>query len=368
MIGAALIYSDRLLGYDFGPAHPLRPIRLKMTCELIGACGLLDNPGSRLLDPRPAAEHEILAAHDPDYVEAVRRLSVDPSAGIGSRFGFDSSDNPAFPGMFEASCLYSGASAHAAGLVAGAETRIVFSISGGLHHAHRARASGFCVFNDPVIAIHRLLEKFERVAYIDIDAHHGDGVQEAFYDTDRVLTISIHESGQWLFPGTGSVDEVGSGRGRGCSVNIPLAPFSGDWELERAFEQVILPVIDRFSPQVIVAQLGVDGHAGDPIAHLVYTSHGWLAALRRVMDFGLPIVALGGGGYDVRTVARLWTLAYADMLGIEVPDAAPREIADKYQIHRLHDTMGPSIPKERARAARRYLDENIDRLRRLLGI
>lgn len=359
---AALIYSNELMAYDFGPEHPLRPVRLRMTYELISSCGLLDPPNSRLLNPRPATKEEVLLAHDRDYLEVVKRLSADPDVDVDSSYGFSVSDNPPFSGMYEASMLYTGASALAAELVMAEEVDVSFSISGGLHHAHRARAAGFCVFNDAVVAIRRLLEKFRRVAYVDIDAHHGDGVQEAFYNTNEVMTISIHQSGRWLFPGTGMVDEIGRGKGQGYSINAPLAPGSGDAIALRVFDSAIAPLLDTFKPEVVVAQLGVDGHFGDPLTNLAYTSDGWLQLARRILSLGVPVVALGGGGYDVRTVCRLWTLAYSEMLGMELRDEVPAFFADAYQLRHLRDRVKQQVSASEERRANEYADNTISEI------
>lgn len=363
---ASLIYSNELMAYDFSPEHPLRPVRLKMTYELISSYGLLDSPNSRLLNPRPATEEEVLLAHDRNYLKAVKRLSADPNAYVDHSYGFHASDNPPFAGMYEASLLYTGASALAAELVMAEEVDVSFSISGGLHHAHRARAAGFCVFNDAVVAVKSLLEKFRRIAYIDIDAHHGDGVQEAFYDTDEVMTVSIHQSGRWLFPGTGMVEEIGKGKGLGYGINAPLAPGSGDAIALRVFDSAIAPLLDIYKPEVVVAQLGVDCHFGDPLTNLAYTSDGWLQLVRRILSLGVPVVALGGGGYDVRTVCRLWTLAYSAMLGVELQDDIPTIFADAYQIRHLRDRAKPQVSASEERRASEYADKTISEIHKQL--
>lgn len=359
---AALLYCEQMMDYDFGRGHPLRPIRLRMTAELIRSYGLLDLPDSQLITPRPVTETELLLAHDGSYIEAIRALSRNPDEDVDPSFGFYMSDNPPFAGMYESSLLYTGASAQAAEMVMRDEVDVSFSIAGGLHHARRARASGFCIFNDAVVAVRRLQEKFGRILYIDIDAHHGDGVQEAFYDTDEVMTISIHESGRWLFPGSGFVEEMGTGKGTGFSINAPLAPGSGDAEAVRVYDSAIQPLIDAYAPQVVVAQLGVDGHFADPLAHLAYTSIGWLELVRRILSLGKPVVALGGGGYDARTVCRLWTLAYALMLNQHVPDDIPNSFAETYRVCKLNDNFEPQMPVSEQRKVRLYADDTIRKI------
>lgn len=360
---AAFIYSDNFTSYDFGPEHPLVPRRLNLTYELLSAYRAFDLPGSRLVPAQPGAERDILLAHDHDYVEAVHSLSRGEFVANPLRYGFDSVDDPPFRGMYEASLLYTGASVQAAELVASGAERAAFNIAGGLHHAMRDRASGFCIFNDPVVAIHRLLETFEKVAYIDIDAHHGDGVQAAFYTTDRVLTVSVHESGRWLFPGTGFVREFGEGDGEGYSINLPLAPHAGDGELLRVFRDGALPILRAFDAPVIVAQLGADGHYRDPLTHLGYTTAGWLEVVREILGLGKPVVALGGGGYDPTAACRMWTLAYGAMTGRDFPDEIPEDFATKYHIRRLRDHDAPRLPTSEAREVSRQAAATLDDLK-----
>ncbi|MBI5455204.1 MAG: acetoin utilization protein AcuC, partial [Deltaproteobacteria bacterium] len=201
--------------------------------------------------------------------------------------------------------------------------RVAFNIAGGLHHAMPNRASGFCYINDAAVAIKRLLALGKRVAYIDIDAHHGDGVEYAFYDTDQVLTISLHENGQWLFPGTGFVADTGVNAGKGYSVNMPLPPSTQDGLYLKAFNAIVPPFIEAFAPDVIVTQLGVDSFETDPLTHLSLTTNSFEKMVSAFRSFNIPWVALGGGGYDLSNVARAWTLAWASMNGIEPPLEIP---------------------------------------------
>jgi acetoin utilization protein AcuC len=216
-------------------------------------------------------------------------------------------------------------------MVESGDADIAFSISGGLHHAMPSRASGFCYVNDAAIAIMSLLEKGRRVAYIDIDAHHGDGVQEAFYETDQVLTISLHETGNALFPGTGFETDLGRGKGEGYSINIPMPPGSDDELLLFAFSEIVPPLIRKFGPDIVVTQLGVDSFRNDPLAHLNGTTNGFCEMVSAIRDFSRPWVALGGGGYDVAGVARAWTLAWAVMNGVDIADDIPGDFLSAYQ-------------------------------------
>ena len=360
---ATFVYGDQLAGYDLGPQHPLKPVRLRMVYELLQAYGVFGNKAG-LVEAAPATDQDILQAHDADYVEMVRRLSRGEDVPSARDYGFGYGDNPAFPGMYEASLLYTGASLTAARQVVSGESRVSFSISGGLHHALRNRASGFCIFNDPVVAIHELLHKLGRVAYIDIDAHHGDGVQYAFEDRSDVLTISIHESGDSLFPGTGFAEDIGSGPGAGYSVNLPVAAYTDDATWFRVLQEIVPPLMESYSPDVIVAQLGADGHFGDPLTHLNLTTDGWLQAVKLILGLGKPVVALGGGGYNLSSVTRMWTLAYAAMLGTDLPDQIPASFADKYGIRRLRDAVRPEVSMSDQRRASEMAEATIATIRR----
>ena len=262
MTEAAFIYDDSLSRHELRQDHPMRPVRLRYTYELLESYGAFDGKTSRLVNPRTANEEELGWVHTPEYIDAVRRLSENPSGSLESsgspetvgrpeRFGFsDRGDNPVYPGMYDAASLSSGATLVAAEMVAERRADVAFSISGGLHHAAPTHASGFCIFNDPAIAIRYFLDRGMRVAYVDVDAHHGDGVQDIFYRDDRVLTISIHESGQYLFPGTGFVTESGAGDGVGYSVNIPLYPYTEDELYLWAFREVAPPLCCVPSPRM----------------------------------------------------------------------------------------------------------------------
>ena len=217
MTRAAFIYGDSLSKHELRSDHPMRPVRLRYTYQLLREYGAFEHAGAVLLNPRIATEEELAWLHTSEYVAAVKALGSGSDTVDGARFGFSGAgDNPVYPKMFEAAVLSTGGSLLAAEMVASGDVGVAFNISGGLHHALPGSASGFCVFNDPALAVHYFLNKGMRVAYVDIDAHHGDGVQEAFYDDDRVLTISVHESGQYLFPGTGVVAELGEGVGKGA--------------------------------------------------------------------------------------------------------------------------------------------------------
>lgn len=317
-------WSEDLLKYEFRGDHPLNPDRLKLTYLLSKQLGLLDKVAET--NPGLASREELALIHSMGFLDAVEETGR--SGMPNPRYGLGTPDNPAFKGIYETGARYVGATLDAMkAIIQGASN--AFCISGGLHHAQRSEASGFCIFNDVAIAIEYLLRRRKaRVLYVDIDAHHGDGVQNAFYRAKNVLTISIHQTGKTLFPGTGFVYEIGGAEGVGSSVNIPLIPGSGTPELTFTFEEVVEPLFNAFRPNLLVTQLGVDGHYMDPLAHLAYTSHGFetvVKGFKRLSDDICDIgwLAVGGGGYHVVNVARLWTLFLAVMLGEDVPPSLP---------------------------------------------
>ena len=361
---AAFVYDDALARHQLRSDHPMRPVRLQYTHELLQAYGAFDLAASAITPPRAATEEELQWLHGAEYIAAVRSFSLGLSGYDPGRYNFSADgDNPTYPGMYDAAALSTGASLAAAELVADGKVDAAFSISGGLHHAAPDHASGFCVFNDPALAIHYMLRRGLRVAYVDIDAHHGDGVQQAFYEDDRVLTISVHESGQYLFPGTGFVQELGAGRGAGYSVNLPLYPYTGDELYLEAVHAVVPPLLRAFGPDVLVTQLGIDSYHTDPLTHLQMTTRGFVDAVSAFSRLGIPWLALGGGGYDVMAVARAWTLAYGVMLGAEWPDAIPESFAQKYGVSRLRDTSVPEVPQHVVRDGRRYAEERVEEVK-----
>ncbi len=329
----AFIYSDRYQRFDYGPGHPLRNTRLVLTHELCQAYGLLSLPTTQLIEPRDATEEEVAAFHRPDYVDVLRAADRGQMPPNLWDYGLGTSDNPIFAGVYAWSLLTTGASLQAMELVDGGQLDCAFSIAGGLHHAAAARAAGFCYVNDAAVIIKHLVRRGRRVAYVDIDAHHGDGVQFGFYDTDRVLTISIHESGESLFPGTGFVEEIGRGRGIGYAVNAPLLPGSDDEIFLWALDQVVPPLLDAFRPDVVVTQLGADTHRTDPLTNLALTTGGFAEAVRRLQPHCRKWIALGGGGYNLENVPRSWALAWAVMNQREVPDELPDSFRETF--HRL---------------------------------
>lgn len=318
---AAFIYSPDFAVYDYGTGHPMKTVRLKLCCDLLASYHIFKEKGVQLITPVPAKKEEVTLFHSEDYINALEMQDTD--SAMLYRFGLGFGDNPKSKGVFEWSMLSTGASVQAARMVSSGKAASAFNIAGGLHHAMPSKASGFCYINDPAVAIMYLLKQGKRIAYIDIDAHHGDGVQYGFYNTDKVLTISLHESGEFLFPGTGFVEEIGEGEGKGYSVNLPFYPGTGDDVFVWGFDEIVPPLIEAYKPDVIVTQLGVDTMSSDPLTHLNLTTTGFCRMIERFRSFNIPWVALGGGGYDVPAVARSWALAFGIMCGIELPDEMP---------------------------------------------
>ena len=328
---AVFVYRDAMSRHVLRRDHPMRPVRLMYTHRLLDAYGAFGSEQSRTVDPRPATDEEVGSFHETGYIESVKSLSKGERVSDAHLYNFSSAgDNPIYDGMYEAAMLSAGASLAASEMVASGQADVAFNIGGGLHHAAAGHASGFCIFNDPAVAIKRLLSYDMRVAYVDIDVHHGDGVQAAFYDDPRVLTISVHESGRYLFPGTGSVDEIGAGSGRGYSVNLPLFPYTYDELYLSCFREVVPPLLDAFKSDVLVTQLGIDTYYNDPLAHLLLSSTGFSQVVGEFAATGIPWVALGGGGYDVEAVARCWTLAYGVMSEQELPERIPASLTETH--------------------------------------
>ena len=339
MATTCVVWSTAMLGYDFGPEHPLAPLRLDLTFRLARELGVLDAPGVQIVGAEPAPDELLHTAHDPDYVTAVRAASVSGRPDLAHGLGTE--DDPVFVGMHEAAARVVAGSVLAAREVWQGRARHGINIAGGMHHAMTDHASGFCVYNDVVVAIRAVLaEGAERVAYLDLDAHHGDGVEQAFWDDPRVLTISVHESGASLFPGTGHPADVGGPGARGSAVNLALPAGTGDRGWLRAIDSVAVPLIRAFAPQVVVSQHGCDAHGLDPLTNLAVSVDAQRAAAELVHDLSHEVadgrwLALGGGGYAVaQVVPRIWTHLMAIVAHVpidvttRVPEAWSAHVAD----------------------------------------
>ncbi|MDT4986794.1 MAG: acetoin utilization protein AcuC [Micromonosporaceae bacterium] len=345
-----VVWDDALLSYDLGD-HPLDPVRVALTMALAGEFGVLDRAGVDIEAPVPATDAALLRVHTPGYLAAVK------SAGPGTRgHGLNTPDNPVFPRMHETSALVAGATLRAAEAVWAGETRRAVSIAGGLHHAMPDHASGFCVYNDPAIAIARLLDLgADRVGYVDVDVHHGDGVQQVFYDDPRVMTISLHESPLALFPGTGYPTETGGPGAEGTAINVALPPGTADAGWQRAFHAIVPSALRAFGPEVLVTQCGADGHRLDPLAHLNLSVDGQRATYLALRDLADELcdgrwVATGGGGYAlVEVVPRAWTHLLAIITGepldpdLPTPDAWLALAADRCPGRHRPDVMTDGV-------------------------
>ncbi|MFC6012614.1 acetoin utilization protein AcuC [Nocardia lasii] len=307
-----VVWTERFLGYTWSPEHPMKPARLRYTMSLAKSLGVLD--GVEPLSPDAATPADLMRVHSNAYIEAVRRAGHGPPTPEDTLHGLGTADNPVFPHMHEAASVIVGGTMAAAREIAAGRTRRAVSIGGGMHHAMPDSAAGFCVYNDAAIAISWLLDHgFDRIAYLDVDVHHGDGVQRAFYADPRVLTVSLHQHPATLWPNTGWPEETGVGAAEGTSINLPLLPGTRDAQWLRAFHAVVPGAVAAFRPQIIISQCGVDTHREDPLADLELTVDGQRAAFLAMRDLADEYaegrwLAIGGGGYGVvRVVPRAWT-------------------------------------------------------------
>jgi acetoin utilization protein AcuC len=331
---AGFIFSPEYGQYNFNPDHPFNMKRLDLTLEMLQATGLLQ--ARDIITAPEATTEELLFAHDREYIEVVKQMStggqVSPERGIGSE------DTPAFPDMHRASALVVGGSLRGARAVMEGEVDHAVNLAGGLHHAMREKASGFCIYNDAVAAIKFIRQQYNvRVAYVDIDAHHGDGVQAAFYDDPNVLTISLHETGRYLFPGTGHIHERGVAAGFGYCANIPLEAFTEDGSWIKAFEAVVPYMLGWFQPDIIVSQNGCDSHYLDPLTHLCCTTKAYSIAFHQLHLLAHRLckgrlLALGGGGYEWwRVVPRVWSTLWAELSERKLPGEIPTTLLERWQ-------------------------------------
>lgn len=378
MARAALIWDPALAAYDLGPHHPLNPVRLTLTVDLMAAYGITQIADT--IRPRIATDSELGLVHSSGYIEGVRESS-DWGTGLHAGMGLGTEDNPIYPGMHDIAALTCGASMAGLSEVLSGSHKRTFSIAGGMHHAHHHRAAGFSVYNDAAVAIavERSANPGLRVLYIDIDAHHGDGVQEAFYGSADVMTVSVHETGMQAFPGTGFPPENGYGEGVGYSVNVPMPTFATDACYRLAFDATVVPLARAFAPDVIVAQLGVDAHHDDPQTDLGMTLPGYHDLVRRIIALADELcegrlAALGGGGYHIVEVVPLaWTWVMAELLGVELDDEVPEswrthvcETIGHEPPRSLGATDGFELPPEQAASVLEQTEATVREVRELL--
>ncbi|KAF0994112.1 acetoin utilization protein AcuC [Geobacillus sp. TFV-3] len=334
----AFVYSEQFLQYKFHDAHPFNQLRVKLTYDLLCTIGALED--RHIVAPRMATDDELALIHDRSYIEAVKAAGHgELSEAAAQNYGLGTEDTPVFPNMHEASALLVGSTLTAVDAVLSGAAEHALNLGGGLHHGFRGKASGFCVYNDSAVAIQYIREKYGlRVLYVDTDAHHGDGVQWAFYDDPNVCTFSIHETGRYLFPGTGNVNERGLGAGYGYSFNIPVDAFTEDESWIAAYTTALREIADFFRPDVIVTQNGVDAHYYDPLTHLSVTMKTYRAIPKLAHEIAHEYcngrwIAVGGGGYDIwRVVPRAWALLWLEMTGqADVSGPLPDEWRQRWQ-------------------------------------
>lgn len=320
--GSIFVYSDKMARFDFGPDHPFRPERAAKTYDLCLRYGVMNHPWMTILDPEAIAETLLTLFHKPKYLHLLKEASAGQFRLDMLESGLGTEDNPIIPGIYEWSLRAAGGTRAALHALLRQDALVAFSPLGGFHHAMSGHAEGFCYINDIAIAILDVLHETPalRIAYVDCDAHHGNGVQSAFYEDARVLFISIHETGKVLYPWSGSETEIGEGAGRGFTVNVPLAPQTDDEVYAFAFDAVVPPLIKNFSPDLIVAELGADVLVSDPLTHFKLTNNGYQRIVKRMMESCPKILGLGGGGYDLYRTARCWTLAWSLLNHVEPAD------------------------------------------------
>lgn len=339
MKDSVFIYSPLFLNYKFSNKHPFNQLRVELTVDLLKKLKALED--DEIVEPRFATDEELELIHDAGYIRAVKQAGEGKlSEHEALNYGLGTEDTPIFPNMHQASSLIVGATLTAVDHVMMEKSKHALNLGGGLHHGFRGKASGFCIYNDSAVAIKYIIEKYgARVLYIDTDAHHGDGVQWSFYDEPNVCTLSIHETGRYLFPGTGTVHERGQGSGYGFAFNIPLDAFTEDESWLKVYKEAVTEVAEYFKPDVIVTQNGADAHYFDPLTHL----HASINIYREIPKLAHEIahsycdgkwIAVGGGGYDIwRVVPRAWSLIWLEMknLSYKAQGALPKEWLEKWQ-------------------------------------
>jgi acetoin utilization protein AcuC len=317
---AVFLHSPRLDEIGYPPDCPFNSHRAGMTRRTVYTMGLLDGKSGREVEPAPATRTELEEFHTPKYLDALQEAESGNLTPAAFAMGIGTPDCPVFSGMNEYASLACGASLTGARMLLSREARVAFNPSGGYHHAGPEKAAGFCYLNDVALAAGLLAGESRRILILDMDVHHGDGTQNAFYDRDDIMTISIHQDGQTLFPGTGFIDEIGKGPGTGYNVNIPLPEGTHDDAYEQIFNTIAFPLINRFDPDIFLLELGMDGLANDPLAQLNLTNNVFADILQRLRERNKPMLVTGGGGYHVKNTVRAWALIWSTLTGVESCD------------------------------------------------
>ena len=314
---AVFIYSSEFEKHLYPPEHPFNTVRAKRVRDIVSSMGLLTGSGGIEVAPEPAERVVLKKFHTARYLHALKRSAGGHWSPEALQMGIGSPDCPIFKGLYDYAVLATGGTLTGAKMILAGQTELVFNPSGGYHHAGPELAAGFCYINDVALACIVLAEQGKRVLYLDVDVHHGDGVANAFYDRSDVLTISLHQNPKTLFPGTGFEHEMGEGKGKGYCVNVPLPVGTYDQAYLKAFEAIVLPLMKAYNPDVIVFELGADALAGDPLANLSLTNNTYAGIINHLMNFGKPILATGGGGYNVENTVRAWALAWSIFCGAD---------------------------------------------------
>ncbi len=328
----AFIYSDNFLKYRFGKTHPFNPIRLKLTYELINELNLFENNNLTLVEPKPAKYKDLQRVHSKEYVEAVKAIDSNSDQNLAELFKYNigTGDNPIFKDMYQAASLVAGATLDATKLVCKNKVNYAMNIGGGLHHAQRSSASGFCIFNDIAVGMSylRSKESSSKILYIDLDVHHGDGVQNLFYNDPNVFCLSFHEDGRYQFPGSGSIEERGDYKGLNTTLNVPFLPKIPANVYFDILEKILPKIFEKFKPNYVFTQFGVDTHVNDLLGHFRLTTHtyekiaGFIHNL--VSKYSNKWIIVGGGGYGLKLVPRAWTIILAKIMGIKLPKKIPK--------------------------------------------
>ena len=351
-----IIYSPHYKKYNLGENHPFDPLRIEMVLDLINELGLL----KQTLSPEPINPDDLLTVHDKIYIDIVEAVSRGENSADAERYGLGNLDNPIIQGMAEGARYQVGGTVLGAQLLLQGKAKKVLQLGGGFHHAHKSLASGFCLYNDLAMAIKEMTTKGWHVAYIDIDVHHGDGVQEIFYSDEKVMCISIHESGEYLFPGSGWIHELGRGMGRSLKLNIPLEPYTEGESYLEVFNGVVEPALKWFRPDAIVVQAGADAHFSDPLADLLLTTQDYEKLFHSILNYadkyskGRALFTFGGG-YSITATTRIWAILYLIIFGQNIPDKLPDNWIKKWNSRTgklfpstFHDPINPypAIPRK----------------------
>lgn len=336
-----IIYHPKYSLYDLGKGHPFNPVRIEMMLDLLKELGYSIDVET----PEPVTPEMLFAIHDESYVKTIEALSKGENKAEAENYGLGTIDNPIAPGMAEGARYHTGGTLHGAKLLLEEKAKKILQLGGGFHHAHKNFAAGFCIYNDLALTIKEMTNYGWHVAYIDIDVHHADGVQEIFYTDDKVMTISLHESGEFLFPGTGWIHELGQGMGKALKLNLPLDPFTEGESFLEVFEGIVEPALRWYKPDALIVMAGADAHFSDPLADLMLTTYDYEKIFRKILGFAEKyskgrIMFTLGGGYSITATPRIWTLLYLVIKNLQIPEKLPEKWRKKWS-----ERIGTELPE-----------------------